>query len=851
VTYGTFAPGPDGGQLGSPEEAEHDLAAMSANGINTVRTYTVPPGWFLDACARHALRVLIGLPWEQHVAFLDDRRRTRSIERRVREGVASCAGHPAVLGYAVGNEIPASIVRWHGRRRVERFIKRLYRAAKAAHPEGLVTYVNFPTTEYLRLPFLDFVCFNVYLESDERLEAYLARLQNVAGDRPLVLAEIGLDSRRNGLEEQADTLARQIRTAFAAGCAGAVAFAWTDRWHRGGHEVEDWDFGLTDRDRRPKPARDAVRRAFAEAPFPSDERWPQVSVVVCTHDGAATLNKCLSGLARVHYPHFEVVVVDDGSTDDSHQVAAAYGVRLIRTENRGLSAARNTGAEAACGEIVAYLDDDAWPDPHWLHYIAKAFMTTDHAGVGGPNIPPEEPGAVAQCVANAPGGPIHVLLSDTVAEHIPGCNMAYRRDALLAVGGFDPQFRVAGDDVDLCWKLQEAGETLGYHAGAMVWHHRRGTLRRFWRQQRGYGKAEALLERKWPQKYNGAGHLTWAGRVYNRGASGGPHRWRVYYGVWGTGAFQPGFETARASLPAVAHSPEWFLVVGALGGASGLGLLWPPLLAAGPLLILSLLAVVWRAAAGAVNSELAPEEPARRRWSLRLLTGLLYVVQPAARLTGRIGAGLAPWRRSGPGGFALPRRREESAWHESWRAPEERLRSLERSLRAVGTKVRRAGPFDHWDLEVATGAVGSVRVCTAVEEHGSGRQLTRCLTYPRVSRLVALTVAGLGGLVVAAALDGAPIVSAVLMGLALTLVVAGVREGGEATAAVADAVDRVDDGASAEAFDSPFGETAPPPPQREVIPLPVAITPRVAGRAVTVHQRSNAGSALSTAGEDE
>ena len=211
VTYGTFRPGEDGSHYPHPARVEADFRSMAANGINAVRTYTVPPRRLLDVAARHGLRVLVGLPWEQHVAFLGDAELKGSIERRVRAGVRACAGHPAVLGYAVGNEIPAPIVRWHGRHRLQRFLRRLYHAAKEEDPEGLVTYVNFPTTEYLHLPFLDFHCFNVYLESDRQLEDYLARLQNVAGDRPLVMAEIGLDSRRNGERRQAETIERQLR----------------------------------------------------------------------------------------------------------------------------------------------------------------------------------------------------------------------------------------------------------------------------------------------------------------------------------------------------------------------------------------------------------------------------------------------------------------------------------------------------------------------------------------------------------------------------------------------------------------------------------------------------------------
>jgi len=93
-----------------------------------VRVYTVPPRWLLDVAQRHGLLVIVGHPWEQHVTFLAERSRRASIEKRLRAGVRACAGHPAVLCHTIGNEIPASIVRWHGRRRVERFLERLYTA---------------------------------------------------------------------------------------------------------------------------------------------------------------------------------------------------------------------------------------------------------------------------------------------------------------------------------------------------------------------------------------------------------------------------------------------------------------------------------------------------------------------------------------------------------------------------------------------------------------------------------------------------------------------------------------------------------------------------------------------------
>ena len=307
---------------------------------------------------------MLGLAWEQHIAFLEKSKQSRKIIQTVRETVRQYAKHPALLCFTIGNEIPAHIVRWYDHRRLESFLKRLYFAVKAEDPEALVTYVNYPSTEYLELPFLDFVSFNLYLETEDKLTAYLARLQNIAGNRPLLMAEVGLDSMRNGEAQQAISLNWQVKRAFASGVAGVVVFSWTDQWFRGGCEIEDWAFGLTTRDRRPKPALEAVAQAFAQIPFNATNPWPWVSVVVCTHNGSRTIAKCLDGISALKYPSYEVIVVDDGSTDGVAELVKQYPAKLIQTANRGLSSARNSGLAAATGEIVAYIDDDAYPDPH-------------------------------------------------------------------------------------------------------------------------------------------------------------------------------------------------------------------------------------------------------------------------------------------------------------------------------------------------------------------------------------------------------------------------------------------------------------------------------------------------------
>lgn len=787
VTYGTFAPGPDGEQFGTREQVAEDFAAMAAAGCTTVRTYTAPPVWVLDLALRHGLWVLAGLPWEQHVAFLEDRERPAAIEARVRAGVRGCAGHPALLGFTVGNEIPAAIVRWHGRERVERFLERLTRAVREEDPGALVTYVNYPTTEYLRLAFVDLVCFNVYLEDPEDLRGYLARLQNLAGEKPLLLAEVGLDSRRNGRQAQAASLAWQVTTAFAAGCAGALVFAWTDEWYRGGVEVDDWDFGLTDRARHPKPALAAVGRAFGDAPFGPGGRRPRVSVLVCTHNGAATLGECLEGIGRLRYPDVELIVVDDGSTDGSAAIACASGARVITTENRGLSAARNTALAAATGEVVAYIDDDATPDPDWLGYVVLALGDGEHAGVGGPNLPVPGDGLVAHAVANAPGGPVHILLSDTVAEHVPGCNMAFLRDRLEAIGGFDEQFRVAGDDVDVCWRLQEQGWTLGFHPTAVVWHHRRGSVRRFWSQQRGYGHAEALLERKWPEKYNTPGHLTWSGRLYGRGGIPSLRRSRIYYGTWGAEPFQSSTERPAGLLRSLAATPEWYLVIGVLAVLALAGAAFRPLAVALPALAAALALLLAGAVRGAAGSDVRGAGTARRRAALRALTAGLFLLQPAARLTGRLGRGLAPWRRARLAGFRLPVARTEEVWFGQWQAFDDRMAALEAALRERGARVRRGGEFDRWELQARAGALGGIRLRAALEDHADGVQLLRVRTWPRIGQGLQLALAALAGMgVVAFAAEDWTFVPAVV--LLVPLAVFSVTECGIASQAVAAAL---------------------------------------------------------------
>jgi GT2 family glycosyltransferase len=663
-------------------------------------------------------------------------------------------------------------------------VGRLAKAVKREDPAALVTYVNYPSTEYLDIPHLDLFSFNVYLEQVDRLDAYLARLHTLAGDRPLLLSEVGLDSRRHGEDEQARSLTEQVRTSFLRGAAGVFVFAWTDEWRRGGTDVLDWDFGLTARTRDPKPALTAVRSAFRDSPFPLDRPCPRVSVIVCSLNGARTLRDCLKGLRRLEYPNHEVIVVDDGSTDETVTITREFGFPVISTSNMGLSSARNTGMRAATGDIVAYLDDDAYPDPHWLHYLAATFQSTDCVGVGGPNLPPSGDGTIADCVANSPGGPVHVLISDELAEHIPGCNMAFRKDALEAIGGFDPQFRVAGDDVDVCWRLQERGWTLGFSPSAVVWHHRRNSVVAYWRQQRGYGRAEALLERKWPDRHNNVGHISWAGSVY-----GGAVTWlsgrraRVYQGTWGTAPFQSR-EPAPRVWSSLMATPEWYLVVAAAFGLAALGVFWRPLLAALPVAIAGLTLPAIQAWRRNRRAHFTSASSGAQRIVRRVVTAGLHMMQPLARLYGRMTYGLTPWRRHSIGPYAVPVARAHSRWRERWRSHETTVEGVEEWLQEAGARVRRGSGYDSWDLEVWAGSLGAARLLVATEEHGGGCQLVRVRWWPRPSWPgVALCLSFLAG-TVAAATAGSWIVWGALGAIALAFAWSITRQCAAATGAI-------------------------------------------------------------------
>ena len=366
---------------------------------------------------------------------------------------------------------------------------------------------------------------------------------------------------------------------------------------------------------------------------------------------------------------------------------------------------------------------------------------------------------------------------------------------LSSIGGFDGQFRVAGDDVDVCWRLQARGWTLGFSPAAVVWHHRRNSVRAYWKQQRGYGRAEAMLERKWPEKYNGPGHVRWAGRIYGQGLTArlSWRRSRVYHGIWGAAPYQSLYEPASGLLGSVAQMPEWHLITAILAGITVLSAVWSPLRFALPLLAVGVLVPVAQAVVSATRASFPDTTRATRLWK-RLLTGMLHLVQPIARLWGRLKEGLTPWRCHGSLRPAPLWPVTTALWSEQWHAPGARLHQVEGALRGAGACVLEGGPHDRWDLEVRGGFLGAARLLMAVEEFGGGRQLVRLRSWPTIPARGPILTIALAALAAAALHDHAWVPGALIGFGAMLPLTKALEESLVAMATVRCALRRLRDG---------------------------------------------------------
>jgi mycofactocin glycosyltransferase len=234
---------------------------------------------------------------------------------------------------------------------------------------------------------------------------------------------------------------------------------------------------------------------------------PTVSIVIPVKDRADELQRCLDSLARLGYPpgQLEVIVVDDGSRDQSAAVARQCGAQVVPSggSGRGPAAARNVGARAATGEILAFIDSDCTASPGWLAELLPAFADPQTAAVGGL--------VDGMCTESAVDRYETVMSSLSLGSrersgssgddtfYLPSCNLLVRRAAFMAVGCFRDEMHV-GEDVDLTWRLRDGGWTITYLPEGRVFHEHRSTLRSFMSRRFDYGTSEGLLQRLHPRR---------------------------------------------------------------------------------------------------------------------------------------------------------------------------------------------------------------------------------------------------------------------------------------------------------------------------------------------------------------
>jgi hypothetical protein len=266
-------------------------------------------------------------------------------------------------------------------------------------------------------------------------------------------------------------------------------------------------------------------------------------------------------------------------------------------------------------------------------------------------------------------------------------------------------------------------------------------------------------------------------------------RGKIYQGIWGNALFQSVDQPDCGFTQSLTLMPEWYLIVGVLAFLSAFGAFWHPILVTLPLLVLAISAPIAQAVLGGVRASfLNSPKSAFRRFNLRGLTAFLHLIQPLARLRGRLRHGLSPWRRRGLKSLSLPWSRTHVIWSESWRDTNSRIQSLETALCSKGGVAIRGGHYDRWDLTVRGGMLGCVRLFTVVEEHGAGKQLFRVRSWPRLSVLSLWLILLFSLLAVLAVYDHGWLAGAVLSAMAVSFIARTLYECATATASVLHAI---------------------------------------------------------------
>ncbi len=226
----------------------------------------------------------------------------------------------------------------------------------------------------------------------------------------------------------------------------------------------------------------------------------EISIIIPAYNAADTISACVQALQTQTIPRerYEIIVVDDGSTDDTAQRAAAAGARVIRQENAGQAKARNTGVSASKGQVLLFTDADCIPLSNWIQNMLYAFNKTDIVGAKGVYVS-NQTELIARFVQLEHEDRYDYMRRESYIDFVDTYSAAYRRDVFLEMGGFDEKFRI-DEDQELSFRISFAEYKLVFLPNAKVIHRHVKTVRHYIRRKFFIGYWKNLVVRRHPEK---------------------------------------------------------------------------------------------------------------------------------------------------------------------------------------------------------------------------------------------------------------------------------------------------------------------------------------------------------------
>ncbi|MBL7196622.1 MAG: glycosyltransferase [Candidatus Omnitrophica bacterium] len=233
---------------------------------------------------------------------------------------------------------------------------------------------------------------------------------------------------------------------------------------------------------------------------------PFVSIIVPVYNAEKTIRKCIESLLNIDYMQYDILIIDDESTDKTKEILSEYKnrIHIIESQHSGPSRCRNIAAKDAKGDFIAFTDSDCIVDKDWITELLKGFVNQKVASVGGSQYSPEDETYFGNRVQDFfditgfLGGYIKNKKREDIVEvqHNPSCNAIYRREVFLEIGSFDEKLWPC-EDVDLDYRLKKKGFVFMYNPKAIVYHYRPQSFKQLSEMMYRYGVVQGILTRKY------------------------------------------------------------------------------------------------------------------------------------------------------------------------------------------------------------------------------------------------------------------------------------------------------------------------------------------------------------------